>query len=134
MRVLRKWPYGVTALAILLLGSCQPITYSDGGGGVGPSSYVFGTQSQVQAGSFERVWSATLTALQQYQATVDSAKRDTAYGQIEGLLPDTTTVRITVEANTPDATTVKIRLGVFGSQSESVGIQERIASILQSGK
>jgi hypothetical protein len=124
----------VALLLLLLLGSCQPITYSDGGGGVGPSSYAFGTQSQVQAGSFERVWAATLTALQQYQATVNSARRDGASGQIEGRLPDSSTVQITVEENTPDATTVKIRLGLFGSQSESVGIQQRISGILQAGK
>jgi hypothetical protein len=117
-----------------MLGSCQPITYSDGGGGVGASSYVFGTQSQVQSGSFERVWAATLTALQQYQATVDSAQQDGASGQIEGRLADSTTVQITVEANTPDATTVKIRLGLLGSQSESMGIQQRISGILQAGK
>ena len=124
----------VAWVLLLLLGSCQPITYSDGGGGVGPSSYAFGTQSQVQAGSFERVWAATLAALQQYQATVDSAQRDVASGQIEGRLADSTTVQITVEANTPDATTVKIRLGLLGNQSESMGIQQRISGILQAGK
>ncbi len=119
---------------MVILAGCQPITYSSGGGGVGPSSYAFGNQSQVQDGGFDSVWSATLTALQQYQAIVNSAQREASTGQIEGRLADGTSVRIALEGNTPNATTVTIRLGVFGSQSESIGIQQRISGILRAGK
>jgi hypothetical protein len=97
------------------------------------SSYVFGTSSQVHAGSFDRVLAATKTALRQLNITVESSVGRVETGDIEGRLPNKATVKITVERTEEDATTVKIRVEPFGDQAESEGIQARIAAVLQGG-
>ena len=134
MHACRGWLLGSAAILMPLVAGCQPISVNESGSAVGSSSYVFGYQSQVHAGDYEQVWSATLKGLQQLQINVGSALMGPRQGQIEASLPDGTAVSITVEPTRPDATTVKIRVGLVGSQFESQGIQVRISSILQTGQ
>jgi hypothetical protein len=133
MRRRPRWILGGALLAVPLLASCQPIIINESGSSVGSASYVFGTSSQVQAGDFQRVWGATLTALQQLQITVEGSFWDGKTGKISGRLPDTGTVNITVTQLREDATKVTLRIEPFGDQMRSEGIQARIADVLRQG-
>jgi len=133
MRRLRRWVLGGALLVMPLLPGCQPIIINESGSSIGSSSYVFGNSSQVQAGNFQRVWGATLTALQQLQITVETSFYDGVTGKIMGRLPDSGTVNITVTHLREDATKVSLRIEPFGDQMRSQGIQARIAGVLQEG-
>jgi Protein of unknown function (DUF3568) len=134
---MRRWPRWVLGAALLMLPlpvGCQPIIINESGSSIGSASYVFGNSSQVQAGNFQRVWGATLTALQQLQITVEGSFWDGKTGKISGRLPDTGTVNITVTQLREDATKITLRIEPFGDQMRSEGIQARIADVLrQSG-
>ncbi len=126
---------GALLFLVPLLGGCWLGLVAVGAGAaVGTVSYVHGEHSQVHAGSFERVWSATNTALRQLQIQIDRTTKDGLGGQIEAHRTDKTAVTVKLEPNGEHATIVRIRIGTFGDKAESEAIQARIASLLQGGK
>jgi len=126
---------GALLLLVPLLGGCWlGLAAVGAGAAVGSASYVHGEQSQVHAGSLERVWSATTTALRQLQIPIDRTTRDGLGGEIEAHRADKTAVTVKVEPSGESATIVRIRIGAFGDKAESEAIQARIASLLQGGK
>jgi hypothetical protein len=126
---------GALLLLVPFLGGCWlGLAAVGAGAAVGTVSYVHGEYSQVHAGSFERVWSATTTALRQFQVQIDRTTKDGLGGEIEARRSDKTAVTVTLEPSGENATIVRIRIGTFGDKVESEMIQNRIASLLQGGK
>jgi hypothetical protein len=126
---------GALLLLVPFLGGCWlGLVAAGAGASVGTVTYVQGEHSQVHAGSLERVWSATTTALRQLQIQIDRTTRDGLGGEIEAHRTDKVAVTVKVEPSGENATIVRIRIGTFGDQAESEVIQARIASLLQGGK
>jgi len=126
---------GVLLLLVPFLGGCWLGLVAVGAGAaVGTVTYVQGEHSQVHSGGFERVWSATSTALRQLQMQIDRTTKDGLGGEIEAHRSDKTAVTVKVEPSGENASIVRIRIGTFGDKAESEMIQARIASLLQGGK
>jgi len=126
---------GALLVLVPFLGGCWLGLVAVGAGAaVGTVTYVQGEHSQVHAGSFERVWSATTTALRQLQVQIDRTTKDGLGGEIEARRADKTAVTVKVEPGDENDTIVRIRIGTFGDKADSEMIQARIASLLQGGK
>jgi len=126
---------GAFLLLVPFLGGCWlGLVAAGAGAAVGTVTYVQGEHSQVHAGSFERVWSATTTALRQLQIQIDRTTKDGLGGEIEAHRTDKTVVTVKLEPSGENATIVRIRIGTFGDQADSEMIQGRIAGLLQGGK
>jgi uncharacterized lipoprotein len=104
------------------------------GAGAGTVAYLEGEHSQVHAGSYERVWSATLATLSQMNIRVIKTEKDALGGTITARRADDTAVGIKVQPSGAETTTVKVRVGTFGDRAASESIQARIVSGLKGGK
>lgn len=125
----------VIPLWLPLLGGCALFLVGAGAGaGVGTVAYVRGEHSQVHAGNYERVWSATLAALHQMNIRVIKTEKDALGGTITARRADDTSITIKVDPTGTDTATVKIRVGMFGDRAQSESIQARIVSNLRTGK
>jgi uncharacterized lipoprotein len=123
---------GLILLLLPVLGACALMLVGAGAGaGAGTVAYVQGEHSQVHAGNYERVWSATLAALSQMNIKVIKTEKDALSGTITARRADDTSVTVKVEPTGADTTTVKIRVGMFGDRAASESIQARIVSSLK---
>ena len=126
---------GLILLLLPVLGGCALMLVGAGAGaGAGTVAYIQGEHSQVHAGNYERVWSATLAALGQMNIRVIKTEKDALSGTISARRADDTSVTVKVEPTGADTTTVKIRVGTFGDRAASESIQARIVSSLKGGK
>lgn len=126
---------GLILLLLPVLGGCAVMLVGAGAGaGAGTVAYVQGEHSQVHAGNYERVWSATLAALSQMNIKVIKTEKDALSGTITARRADDTSVTVKVEPTGADTTTVKIRVGMFGDRAASESVQARIVSSLKGGK
>jgi len=126
---------GLILLLLPVLGGCALMLVGAGAGaGAGTVAYVQGEHSQVHAGNYERVWSATLAALSQMNIKVIKTEKDALSGTISARRADDTSVTVKVEPTGADTTTVKIRVGMFGDRAASESIQARIVSSLKGGR
>jgi len=134
----RCWQLCLGGLILLLLpalGGCAVMLVGAGAGaGAGTVAYLQGEHSQVHAGNYDRVWSATVAALNQMNIRVIKTEKDALGGTIAARRADDTAVSIKVEPSRADTATVKIRVGVFGDRAASESIQARIVSGLKGGK
>lgn len=125
----------VIPLWLPLLGGCALFQVGGGAGArPGTVAYVLGQHSQVHAGNYERVWSATLAALNQMNIRVIKTEKDALGGTITARRADDTPITIKVDPNSTDTATVKIRVGMFGDRAHSEAIQAWIVSNLRTGK
>ena len=126
---------GLILLLLPVLGGCALMLVGAGAGaGAGTVAYVQGEHSQVHAGNYERVWSATLAALSQMNIKVIKTEKDALSGTVSARRADDTSVTVKVEPTGADTTTVKIRVGMFGDRAASESIQARIVSSLKGGR
>ena len=126
---------GLILLLLPVLGGCALMLVGAGAGaGAGTVAYIQGEHSQVHAGNYDRVWSATLAALSQMNIKVIKTEKDALSGTISARRADDTSVTVKVEPTGADTTTVKIRVGMFGDRAASESIQARIVSGLKGGK
>jgi hypothetical protein len=125
----------VILLLLPLLGGCPLVLVGAGvGAGAGTVAYIQGEHSQVHAGTYERVWSAALGALNQMNIRVIKTEKDALGGTITARRGDDTSVTLKVEPTANDTTTVKVRVGMFGDRAASESIQARIVSALHGGR
>lgn len=134
----RGWQLHLLGLMLCLLplvAGCAAVLLGAGAGaGAGTVAYIQGEHSQVHSGNYERVWSATLGALNQMNIRVIKTEKDALGGTITARRGDDTSVTIKVEPTGSDTTTVKVRVGMFGDRAASEAIQARILSSLKGGK
>ena len=122
----RGWQPGVLGMLVLLL----PVL----GGCAGTAGYLQGEHSRVHAGAYERVWSASVSALTQMNIRVIKSEKDALSGAIWARRADDTSVQLRLEPTGTDTTRVKIRIGTFGDRDASEAIQARIVSVLRTGR
>ena len=126
---------GLMLVLLPLLWGCTLLLVGAGAGaGAGTVAYIQGEHSQVHSGGYDRVWSATVSALNQMNIKVIKTEKDALSGTISARRADDTSVTVKVEPTGADTTTVKIRVGMFGDRAASESIQARIVSSLTGGK
>jgi tol-pal system protein YbgF len=121
-------------IAFVLSGCALPVVGPapgvEKGAGTGTLADVSGELKQVYPVPLERLWDASLEALQQMRVEVKGARRDEAGGVIEATKADGTFVRLTLARTGPAMASVAIRVGSFGNKMASQDINARIANNL----
>ena len=122
----RGWQPGVLGMLVLLLFVLD--------GCAGTAAYLRGEHSQIHAGNYERVWSATVRTLDQMKIQVINTDKDALSGTITARRANDTSVTLTLEPTGVDTTRVRIQIGMFGDRDASEAIQARIVSVLRTGR
>ena len=120
------WQPGLLGLFVVLL----PVL----GGCTGTAAVLRGEHSQIHAGNYERVWSATVRTLDQMKIQVINTEKDALGGTITARRANDTSITLTLEPTGVDTTRIRIQIGTFGDRDASESIQARIASTLRAGK
>lgn len=116
------------ALSLLALSSCAYMVAAGAGAavGVGTYSYIQGELKVEYPYDYERVWSATVEALEDSRVAIAEKARDAFGGRIKGKRSNGEQVTVTVEKKAPGVTLVGIRVGIFGNREVSLMIKEAI--------
>ncbi|MGE5849900.1 MAG: DUF3568 family protein [Candidatus Methylomirabilota bacterium] len=114
---------GVLMLLLPLLDGCS-----------GTAAVLRGEHSQIHAGNYERVWSATQRTLDQMKIQIINTEKDALGGTITARRANDTSITLTLEPTGVDTTRVRIQIGAFGDRDASEAIQARIVSNLRTGK
>lgn len=120
------WQPGLLGVLMLLLPVLDGCT--------GTAAVLRGEHSQIHAGNYERVWSATLRTLDQMKIQIINTEKDALGGTITARRANDTSVTLTLEPTGVDTTRVRIQIGAFGDRDASEAIQARIVSALRTGK
>ena len=100
------------------------------GVGVGSYFYVKGELERDYHAPVERVWQATLQAVEELNLATESKKHDAFGGEIKGKMSDGTNFKIELERKGENLTNVGVRIGAFGSKTKSEAIHNKIHSNL----
>lgn len=113
---------------ILLSGSgCAALLLGVGGGaGAGTVAYIRGELKSTEESSIDEVWLAALKAMEDLEFTVTSKLKDAVSGKLVAHDSKDTKIEINLEKVSDKLTEVKIRVGVFGDESLSRLILERL--------
>lgn len=115
-------------LCLLALSGCAYLVAAGAGAavGVGTYSYIKGELKVEYPFDYERVWSATVGALEDSRVAIAEKARDAFGGHIKGKRANGEQVTVTVERKAPGVTVVGIRVGIFGDKDVSLMIKEAI--------
>jgi hypothetical protein len=103
-------------------------------GCTGTAAVLRGEHSQIHAGNYERVWSATVRTLDQMKIQIINTEKDALGGTITARRANDTSITLSLEPTGVDTTRVRIQIGAFGDRDASEAIQARIVSNLRTGK
>ena len=112
---------GCGAVALFGIGSAA---------GVAGLKYYEGTLTVVFDASLEDTWDASIKSFKELGFVIESSKHDLTLGKIKGKTPDKKLVSISVKYLTSRQTEGVIRVGIFGDESASRIIMNKIKNIL----
>jgi hypothetical protein len=99
--------------------------------GVGSYLYIKGELERDYNAPMDRVWEATVQAVEELKLTTESKEHDAFGGQIKGKMSDGDSFKIDLKNKGDELTQVGIRIGTFGSKSKSEVIHDKIHAKLQ---
>lgn len=123
-------------LCCLLIGlnacTTRAIVVGAAAAGVAAGSYFYvkGELERDYEAPIERVWQATLQAVEELNLATDSKEHDAFGGEIKGRLSDGTGFKIELERKGEKLTNVGVRIGAFGDRTKSEAIHAKIHSKL----
>lgn len=103
-------------------------------GCAGTAAYLRGEHSQIHAGNYERVWSATIRTLDQMKIQASNTEKDALSGSFTARRANDTSIMLRLEPTGVDTTRVRIQIGAFGDRDTSEAIQARVVSVLRTGR
>lgn len=115
-------------LSSLLVGGCAAVVLGGAaaGAGAGTVAYIKGELQATEGVSLDRAWSAARGAVQEMKFVVTNEERDAVRGKINALGVDNRKIQIKLERRSESVTQVNIRVGVFGDETVSRLILERM--------
>jgi hypothetical protein len=108
------------------MGGC--LVVAAGAAGAGTYAYVTGELSTVEEASLDKCWSATQAAVKDLQFTVKEQSKDALQGRLVAQQADKTDITIKLDRETDKLTKIRIRVGVFGDESTSRLVMDKIKS------
>ena len=124
----------VLLLAVLTLGSCNPLALVAVGGAAGVGGYQYyqdkGTLETRIYHSYPAVWDATLKALEDLGYAIESAQKEASAGKVMAKGEDNTPAVVTLEYESDRVTKAVIRVGHLGDKDASLAIKEQIQKTL----
>jgi hypothetical protein len=100
------------------------------GAAAGTYFFVKGNLKRNYEAPVERVWKATLQAVQELKLATESKKHDAFGGEIKGKMADGTSFTIELKRLGEKSTEVGVRVGAFGDRIKSEAIHDKILSKL----
>jgi hypothetical protein len=118
-------------LCCLMMGvsGCAAVIAAGVGVGVGFGTYKYleGNLQRDYIGPPDKLWQATLTAMDDLQVASEVQERDYFGGLVKGIMHDGTKITIKMKRLTDNSTEVGVRVGVFGDMKRSEVIHNKIA-------
>jgi hypothetical protein len=118
-------------LCCLMMGvsGCAAVIAGGVGVGVGFGTYKYleGNLQRDYIGPPDKLWQATLTAMDELQMASEVQERDYFGGLVKGIMHDGTKITIKMKRLTDNSTEVGVRVGVFGDMKRSEVIHNKIA-------
>ena len=96
--------------------------------GVGTYAYIKGELKRSYDAPSDKLWEATLQAVEQLKLKVESKQHDAFGGVIKGQMADGKSFQIRLARLDEESTEVGIRIGVFGDRPKSEAIHDKILS------
>jgi hypothetical protein len=123
----------VSVLAMALAGASGCLALAAGtAAGVGTYAYVQGEMNTAFEATLDEVWAAALATVDQLQFHTEREAKDALHGRINVRQADGTRIRISMDRQTDALTEVRVRVNIFGDESKSRLILDRIRENLRS--
>ena len=123
-------------LCCLLIGlnacTTRAIVVGAAAAGVAAGSYFYvkGELERDYEAPIERVWQATLQAVEELRLATESKRYDAFSGEIKGMMADGASFQIELKRLSNDWTEVGVRIGAFGDRTKAEAIHDKILSKL----
>jgi hypothetical protein len=115
---------GLNACGYILVGTLAA------GAGAGTYFFVKGNLKRDYEAPVERMWEATLQAVEELRLATESKRHDAFGGEIKGIMANGDSFQIEVKRLGENWTEVGVRIGTFGDRTKSEAIHEKILSKL----
>ena len=102
-----------------------------GAGAAGTVAYVRGDLEAVEAKKLDTVYDATKKALEQLELSISKDTKDAMSAEITARDSQDKKITVKLTAATEDSTKLSIRFGVFGDETKSRMIHDRIKKNLE---
>ena len=110
---------------------CAPAVFIGGAvAGIGGYKYYEGALSVIYQASYDKTWNASIKALEDMEYRIEEKTQKLGSGNISTTGDNKTRVKISVKYVTQEETEVTIRVGIFGDESASNVIKDKIGSVL----
>lgn len=120
-------------LSIMLIGlvflsncGCVAALLVGGGAGAGTVAYLKGELKSTEEASIDRTWEAAQKAMEDLEFVVTSKEKDAFSAKLIAYRVNDKKIEINFQKASEKTTEVRIRAGVFGDESLSLMILERI--------
>ncbi|MSU60883.1 MAG: DUF3568 family protein [Pedosphaera sp.] len=124
-------------LQMLLLGAsllaatgCAAVLVGGVAAGAGAVAYVRGELKSVEAAPLEKTWTATLAAVKQLEFAITDRSKDGLSAKLSARGSGDRRIQVELAKSGEKMTEVRIRVGVFGNETLSRQILEKIKSRL----
>jgi uncharacterized lipoprotein len=125
-------------LAVLLffLTGCGAMILAGAGAAAGIAGYKYsqGALTVIYKAPFQKTWDASLTALEQMDCKIESAKNSITSGDIWGKFSDGKMVNISITYKSVDETEAVIRVGALGEKEAALIVKDEIGKALSGEK
>ena len=122
----------VVLLCSLLIGlnACGYVIIGALTAGVGAGTYFYyqGNLKRDYEAPIEKMWEATLQAVEELRLSTESKRHDAFAGEIKGMMADDTSFQIELRRLGNNWTEVGVRIGKFGDRTKSEAFHDMILS------
>ena len=125
-----RYCIALLSLVTLLLGAQGCVAIAAAGAGVGGYAYVSGDLEKNLEAPIDQVYDAALAVMEEMQYAVTSKSMDALEARINAEQADETSVKIRLEAKGDNITHTSVRIGLFGDESQSAAIMDKIEARL----
>ena len=126
-----RYCIALLSLAALLIGAQGCVAIAAAGAGVGGYAYVSGDLEKDLEAPIDQVYDAALAVMEEMQYDVLSNSKDALEARINAEQADETSVKIRLESKGESTTHTSVRIGLFGDESQSAVIMEKIEARLR---
>ncbi len=110
----------------LLINSGCPALLLGGAAGAGSVAYITGELKSTEEVPMSRAWRATQKTMNDLGFAITSMEKNAFYGQITAVGAGDKKVKVKLERQSDKLTGIKIRVGMFGDESLSMQILQKI--------
>ncbi len=122
-----RWVLFTSLLGLnLLLNTGCPALLVGGAAGAGTVAYVTGELKSTEEVPINRAWKATQNAMKDLGFAIETTKKDAFYCQLTAKTARDKKVNVRLERQSERLTSIRIRVGMFGDQSLSMQILQKI--------